>query len=528
MKHLKTVISTVVVVAVLSFSLASCGQSKETSSTSIDFKGYPISGEHEVSYWLSLNSNVSLTAKDLGETEFAKVLQEHTGVNIKFIHPPLGQEKEQLNILLSSNTLPDIIENSWLNFTGGPEKALQEEYIISLNDAIKNYSPNLKAYLAENPEVDKMIKTDSGEYYVYPFIRGDDILKVYCGPIVRQDWLDELDLSAPETMDDWYNMLTLFKEQKGAEAPFAYSANEDIFKHGMFSGAFGVIKGFYINDGKVKYGPMEEGYEDFLKTMNKWYNEGLLDRNFATLDSKGLDANILRSKTGATFGYAGGGIGKWMDANEEDGFNLMPAKYPTEQKGQKSSFGVKDLAYISNGAAAITSSAQNVELAARVLDFGYSKEGHELFNFGIEGKSYNRQGDSYIYTDEILKNTDGLSISAAMGKYMRSNYSGPFVQNRQYVEQYYQLDSQKVALTVWDSDGDKTTLPPITPSPDESRELANIVTNLITYVDEMTMKYIMDKEDLSNYQAFTDTIRGFQVEKAIEIYQQAYDRYNKR
>ena len=46
---------------------------------------------------------------------------------------------------------------------------------------------------------------------------------VQSGPIIRADWLEELGLEVPQTIDDWTNVLTAFKEQKGAQAPLTFS-----------------------------------------------------------------------------------------------------------------------------------------------------------------------------------------------------------------------------------------------------------------------------------------------------------------
>jgi putative aldouronate transport system substrate-binding protein len=59
-----------------------------------------------------------------------------------------------------------MIEYNWYEFTGGPNKAINEEYIIVLNELIDKYSPNLKKVFADNPEYEKMVKTDDGKFYV--------------------------------------------------------------------------------------------------------------------------------------------------------------------------------------------------------------------------------------------------------------------------------------------------------------------------------------------------------------------------
>ena len=69
-----------------------------------------------------------------------------------------------------------------------------------------------------------------------------------------------------------------------------------------------------------------------------------------------------------------------------------------------------------------------------------------LFNFGVEGVSYEMKDGYPTYTDEVMKNPDGLSITQALSKYNLASYSGPFVQDRRYVEQYSALPQQKRPL----------------------------------------------------------------------------------
>lgn len=117
--------------------------------------------------------------------------------------------------MLASGELPDMLEYNFFNFPGGPEKAIKDGYILELNDLIDKYAPNYKKYLQEHPEVEKMVKTDKGSYYSFPFIRGDESLLTFQGPVIRKDWLDELGLPVPETIDEWTTALKAFKEKKG-------------------------------------------------------------------------------------------------------------------------------------------------------------------------------------------------------------------------------------------------------------------------------------------------------------------------
>ncbi|WP_289466280.1 hypothetical protein, partial [Klebsiella pneumoniae] len=73
--------------------------------------------------------------------------------------------------------------------------------------------------------------------------------------------------------------------------------------------------------------------KDFLAQMNAWYEEGLLDPDFASVDGATMQSNILNGVSGATYGSCGSGIGKWMAAAPDAKFNLTGAKYPVVNKG---------------------------------------------------------------------------------------------------------------------------------------------------------------------------------------------------
>lgn len=112
---------------------------------------YPMAAGHSITYWCNLNENIGSYYKDMGESPFGKGLMENTGVDITFLHPPTGGENEQFNLLVADGDLPDVMEYHWQNYPGGPEKAISDGVIVSLNDIINQYCPNLKAYLDANP-----------------------------------------------------------------------------------------------------------------------------------------------------------------------------------------------------------------------------------------------------------------------------------------------------------------------------------------------------------------------------------------
>lgn len=483
------------------------------------------SADNKLKYWLPMNTQLNSLVSNLGETPWGKQLQKDTGTEIEFIHPT---SSDQFNLMLSSGELPDIIEADWATYNGGAEKSMSDGYIMNLNDIIKNDAPNLKAYLEKNPEIDKMIKTNDGNYYVFPFVRGDESLLVSTGPIIRKDWLEELGMEMPETIDEWHTMLTRFKNEKKASIPLSFMNYSAMFNYGAFIGAYGVNNTFFVKGNKVVYGPMEQGYKEFLTEMAKWYKEGLLDKNFMSVDEKALDSAVLSGSTGATVAGLGGGIGKYLGAATTKGFDLCGAKYPVLNKGDKPMFSARQNPYPGYGAA-ISKNCKKAKLAAKVLDYGYSEAGEMLNNFGIEGESYEMVDGYPTFTELITKNPDGLAMANIMSKYVRSNWMGGFVQDKRYIEQYSSLPQQQEALKNWmDTDAEKYILPTLSFSSEQSSELSEIMNTVSTYQDEQMVKFIMGSRPIDEFDDYVKDMKDMGIDRAVEIYQKALNAYNKR
>ena len=325
---------------------------------------YPMAAGHSITYWCNLNENIGSYYKDMGESPFGKGLMENTGVDITFLHPPTGGENEQFNLLVADGDLPDVMEYHWQNYPGGPEKAISDGVIVSLNDIINQYCPNLKAYLDANPEIARQCRTDDGNYYAFPFIRGNEELRVTEGLFIRQDWLDELGLEIPTTIDEWHTVLTAFKEEKGATAPFCYEwTMGSLTDNNPFAYAYDTKRGFYVGeDGKSHYGAAEQNYKEYLQTMHDWYAEGLLDPDMMTSSYETVSAKMSNGNAGASFGWAGSRMGVWSNAGVEiePKFNLQPCPYPSRDKNTLVKMGQIDSACPNQGMVAITTSCKDV------------------------------------------------------------------------------------------------------------------------------------------------------------------------
>jgi putative aldouronate transport system substrate-binding protein len=491
-----------------------------------------------LSYWADFNTNVAATLKSFGEMACYQQQEKRTGIHIGFQHPPVGQETEQFNLLISSGKYPDVIEHNWLIAPGGPAKYVKDKVIIRLNELIDQYAPNLKKLLSDHPDWRRMIVTDEGDIYCFPFIRSDPLLLTFTGIAIRGDWLDKLGLKMPTTIDEWHTVLKAFKEKdpngngKADELPFSpwQTTARGGFDRHAFIGAWGITTGYYQEKGVVKYGPLQPEYKEFLKTLAGWSKEGLIDPDFVSTDAKTFDAKITSNQLGSAVMNVGSGIGKYMGlvAGKDANFKLLGAPYPTLKADVKPLLGQQENPYPGQGSAAITASNKHAVETVKMLDFAYSPEGHMLFNFGIEGTTYKLDNGYPRYTGEIMKNPQGLPVVQAMGKYFRSNFNGPFLQDKRYVEQYFDLAIQQEALKTWTQPSNEKLMPPVTPSQDESKKFASIMNDVNTAYDEAFNKIVTGALPLEAWDKFVDQVKQIGIDQALKIQQAALDRYLKR
>lgn len=86
-----------------------------------------------------------------------------------------------------------------------------------------------------------------------------------------------LGLDTPKTYDQLHDVLTAFKEDKGADSAFVLPTNG---MNDFVMGGFGVGQTFYVEDDTIKFGPMEEGFRAYMELMNQWYTEGLIYQDY--------------------------------------------------------------------------------------------------------------------------------------------------------------------------------------------------------------------------------------------------------
>lgn len=519
-----------------------CTGSKPTSSSQVQSTGasstqssaaqgegitFPLEEKVTLTYWIPLSVNAASVMDDYNGSVVYQKLEELTNVHIEFIHPANGSEGEQFNLMLASSKYPDLISNANANYKGGSSKGVSDGVYLQLNDLIDQYAPNYKALRESNPEIAReTIGADGVISVVWPIAKMEN--PCWQGPVLRKDWLDETGLPVPETIDEWEAVLRAMKENHPDGTPLMVAlSGKDVcnFKssgtdaHGCFVGAYNVGPYFYVDNGTVKYGPMEQGFKEYLTTMNRWYEEGLIDKDFPTRDNAATDSMFAAGEAGA--------IVRSIDTADallkSQGVEWVAAPYPTLNKGETAQYRAKDWSTTS-GEVAISTQCENPEIAVAWLDFAYSKVGEMLFNFGIEGETYTMENGEPVFTDVMLNNPD-MAPEAALFKYKMDK--GAFLRWGAYSNptslQNTEVMDAKISWT--ENTGDALILPPISLSTEESTEAAKILSAADVYRQEMVLKFIMGIEPLDKFDDYVEQLKSMDIESAIALYQAAYDRF---
>lgn len=512
------------------------GASVDGTTSSADGWSWPLAEKKELNIWLVWESEY---LEDPNELIAMKQIEANTNVHVNWTAVAGAEAAEKFSLMIASGEYPDIIRGAESYYSGGLTKMVDDGVSIDLTDLVDKYMPT---YSALRKTSDKLLKDtmtdDSKVVSLYTLASNTGVIqgeRVWGGPSIRKDWLDETGLGVPETMDEWYTVLNAIKaNHPDCEAPMMIGKNGTNV-YSAFTSAYGVLPEFYNDNGTVKYGPCEDGYKQWVQTFADWYAQGLIDPNFVS-----NDASFMASGDFIGAGKAAAGPMIWgmtanvfssMGYNSDENYWLSGAPYPVLSKGDTPQGGFATSELVKE-TTVITSACKDVELAMRYLDYYYTKEAMMLNSLGIEGESYIDNGDgTYAITDSLkAKVTDGTYPTLAAAVYTYTLGTAAFgLYNWAMFNAIYEGNPAMEAYDSWEDTKFDLLLPPCMTMTDvESQEYASLYASILTLVQENTVKFIMGTQSMDDYDKFVEQLHTFGIDRCIELKQAALDRYNAR
>lgn len=486
-----------------------------------------------MSIWISVNPNAyNYMEKGMDSNETYNELQARTGIGFDWVACTPDNSAESFMLSIASQDYYDIYVDGNSQFNGGADAAVEQEVFLDLAGMIHEYCPNLENLLNADEAAKTAAMTDSGVLIGAPqfFNRPRGMTH---GFVARQDWLEEFGNTDLETYDDWHDFLSFIRDNHDG-ASFLL-ASSGCCMNGYLIGGYGVIGNietnmgfsmpFYQEDGQVKFGPIEDGYYEYLKMVRQWYEEGLIYKDFVS------QWNPFEPDLGL---ITGGDLGifitdQWnidsYDASMEDGGSWVAIQDPTKNAGDQLHFG-DEMLTVNPIFWCVSTGCEYPELALQMFNYTYSEEGSLLMNYGVEGLTYEIGQDGQPHYTEFITDA-GISLDFSLYCHVTTN--APYVLN---VERSYEAYSQKEidAVDIWAKDVDCANVLPanISMTAEESSQYSAIANDIATMISENILAIIVGDKDITAYEDLRQTIQDMGIDTCIDIYQTAYERYLQR
>ncbi len=461
----------------------------------------------------------------------------------------------QLTLMLAEDNLPDIICNTGMDYAKFNGYA-DEGYFLNLSDLL-TLMPTLQGRLEEYPDYRQIMTNTDGNIYGLSQLTLINQNAPARG-FIDERWLANVNKEVPRTVDELYDLLKAFKEQDANgngdpndEVPLYitadYSNRNNAFR--IIANAFGVLsdspsrKLVVGEDGKL-FAPWEtDNWKDLMKFMHKLYEEKLIDTNYVVRTTAEFQ-QMVKDQTVGIFGanapFAQAGLKIDYDANFQY-FHPMTSKYMD-----------KTTLVLTSPAATVVKFAMNANIdpvkAARLcelIDWAYTVDGALGVGMGVQGMDWEYEYTKYSseYGVLVMKcpegyaNSNEYKLQACIidGFGMFSPAEGRTYKLTDIVSDDILYNDEEFAKThgwyclveqgIRESQAKHTSLSALAYTKSESKERASIVTDIVTYVEQMATQFITGEADIdATWDTYVATLKQMQLDRWVEIDQTAYDR----
>ncbi len=475
-----------------------------------------------ISYWISWNPDLSAVCAP-GDASVYKALEERTGIHVEYIESSPFNQGQDFDLMIASGEYTDIFPTSG---TLSVEQAYEQDISIDLTDYMDTYLRNYYKILETNDEYMKAAVDSEGRFLSVNSMYSENVA-VNCGLVIRKDWLDKLDLDMPETYEDYYNVLTAFKTEMGAESPM-HLGSYGVLNGNYFCSGFG-INGyvssmdapFYQVDGEVKFGPIQPEFKDYLELMHQWYSEGLVYSDFYS---------VTDPMTAPSDQVTTGKMGLWLcelarmhefdtQFDADVGFEIWPVQDPVMNSGDVNKLRVAT-EIATTGGEVIASTCKYPEIAALWLDYRYTDEGRLLLNYGVQGEGFDYNDDGEPELSELITGAENINFGLAMYATVFLGYSEPERMWSTY------SDAQMASLEIWkEGDNEYGYSSNAVMTTEESEEYNRAYSDINTYLQGEIVKFVTGDRPLDEFDDFAATIESMGIDICIAQKQAALDRY---
>lgn len=456
--------------------------------------------------------------------------------------------------MLASGDIPDIIigtdafvDSDFVTFDG---------LFADMSGLIADYAPNIQKVFADHSDMYKLSQNEKGAIYGIPKYQRWWPASWYRQYINKQ-WLDNLGLKVPTTLDELYDVLLAFKEQDANgngdttdEIPFnfvinvpgSYSPYLLLSCYGNTFDLFQSAYGFQVKDDVVSNFLASEEYKQLAIFYNKLYQNGLLYQSAFTNDDASFTASCRKL---SEQGYANVGFFWAWTATDIVGSSLAdqyvsfaPMKATADQEAPAAWTYEYEQLNIKDNAVVMSEACANKEAAMKFIDALYAPETSLQILFGDLNENIVKAEDgSYrVLTPAEAGAPDGYDAGAWKWKTTLADQGPGCIDDATVVTQLpadiitTSTDGQYINETLASIDIAHNALHNmfLKFSDEDTAALALIKNNIDTLCSAQFAEWTVNGGIEEGWDAYLANLDAAGLNEGIRLYQVAYDAFNKQ
>jgi len=447
-----------------------------------------------------------------------KTITDKTGVTVNLQSPGAGGS-DKLNVMIASDQLPDLITtDQWMSQLGLLQTSGKVEPLLPL---IKKEAPTFESILPKS--MISWFTQKDGNWNVLPNnyigkeqMKSNNTYGASQAVLARKDIMDQLGIKVSD-FDTQDGMIAALKKVDAANIQYKgkkiipfYTGPEaginELFSY-ILPGMFGIPR--ESKDGSYVDRHFDPKNLEMIKFGNRLYTAGFLTKDNFTAQSSQIKEKI---SAGNIFCLAGD-KNNFVDSIKQILKSDPKAEYvsvgPVRAKdGAKPSYGANSTGWL---ATMITKSSKNKTRAIRFLEYLYSDEGTAVANFGVEGKTYTKDGENDrfkwvdAYKTEIDTNKDAKTKKYNIGEFWLAD-------NTAYKQQHAVAPSNPVDISWAKTDEfikpyvfDNTAEQNIAPDAGSDEDI--ISTKCFAYYNLQVTKALMATDEAAVEKIYNETLK---------------------
>lgn len=485
---------------------------------------YPLEGGYTFDVLYAKPTILDATIMSGLDYDFSEVypdMVEATGVELTWQSVSEQAWETQISLIIAAGDYPDACADR-INYTTGNIGLIEDEVMLDLADLLPEHMPNYYALLnSDQAFADCAYNSDGSMTQIVS--RGSTFINN--GLNVRQDWLDELNMDVPTTVDELTDFMLAAKNAYNLSNPFLVIADLNIGLNRAFNvKAEGDRMDYQLNKeggDEIVWSGATQSFRDYVEFLRGWYEMGIFNDDYLNISNQ--NGNVQST-------YMSGNTAAWNSDcaalldDSIDGVPVPDLKLVDDSSTNIS--GITDQKKVAQtGHMMVFNGCENPEIFLEFLDYFYTDAGNLLANWGVEGRTfvYDDIGKP-TYSDAVWADTDCfffLLRSAKYGLYWAPCDFDVNLMIADYTPEQYEAVDMWVATR-----GSYLCYPPNFQLSTEDRDIVNqYETDCATYFWEHVYKVIAGQETMEDLDATVQTALDMGMTEVIDAYNHSYQDY---